>query len=88
MILMGIGYLISFAIAGVLAFIRIILRHYPKKSELTWNICISDRDPGPPATINTRMLLYISIGSLLVNAVGSCINEAGKRSIIFCRKQN
>lgn len=38
---------------------------------LTWKICISDLELGSPPTMKTRMLLYISIGSLLVKAVGS-----------------
>lgn len=46
-------------------------------------MCISEREPEPPSTIKTNILLYNSVGPLLVNAVGSLINEAGNRSMIF-----
>lgn len=43
----------------------------PLSLRLTWKMCISDLELVSPPTMNTRMLLYISMGSLLVNAVGS-----------------
>lgn len=56
----------------------------------TWNICISEWefDWRSSPTINTRILLYISMGSLDMNAVGSWIREAGNLSITCCNNQH
>lgn len=56
------------------------------KEELTWNICISGGwDWLELVTIKTRILLYISMGSWLIKAVGSCMELAGNRSITLCK---
>lgn len=54
-----------------------------------WKMCISARWPEPQSspTVKTNILLYISIGSRDVKAVGSCMRDAGNLSMTAWNKK-